>query len=205
MLFLLVFVVSSLLPAQTLANHRASKNSSSVTESSSNDDDSWGIEQVAGGAQYSFPVDKSYEALKPSLGFVAEVTYTSETLGRYMSFHFTGSYQPYAVRTTGQTASLNQVSFTGGLQVHSDIASYRFPVHPFFGVEVGGVYSFLSIKDATNATQNAGVNFVSLVRPGMIVEVMDPITFNLSLPFGMIWASKSMMYWSAVGTIGISL
>ncbi|HLD99682.1 MAG TPA: hypothetical protein VJB59_05445 [Bdellovibrionota bacterium] len=147
---------------------------------------------IAGGMSYSTALGDNYQAYTQPRGAVAEVWIAEpHLLGPVFDLHATVNYLPYQVR--GLTDStLKQWSFLLGIETGRG-ANANW-VKPFVSLDIGGVYSKLSIPAAvTSPTQNSSFLFAGQVRGGVDIPIWGKLSVQFASPLKVVFSAKKFV------------
>jgi hypothetical protein len=140
------------------------------------------IDSVALSAAVPYALGSFSQATRPMVGFGIEAWKRGYDLpGLPWDFHATLDYQPMPL-SNGWGLEIDQVQALVG--VATRVTESREPwLIPSVSFQGGAAYSFLRYTGATNATLNAGANFIARVQPSLQINVIGKLSLVGSLVY----------------------
>lgn len=125
---------------------------------------------------------------RTSPGVMGEGWIGADWLGENFSMHFSGSYVPLSIRSTGDF-NINELVVGYGFELHP---RHKFMVKPFAGLDLQLVTSWWSQSDSRFA-----MNLALQYRQGLGFNFSDSFTMALTYPITLHLLSQPMMFWNA--------
>lgn len=153
------------------------------------------FKSVAAGVNYPTAQGTRYSSMQRKLGFEANTIAHTDLFGWLDKFDmkFTAFYQPYSLY--GSTAMLNMAAALAGLE--SKGTAHNFIVEPHFGLQVGGMYDWLTFQDESS-TSHSQFHMLARANMGVSAPVWNKLTIVLESPITMIMrAQDPILVWNA--------
>ena len=152
-----------------------------------------GISSFAAGGGIIAPIGTQYVTIGSAASFGADVYVTQPALGPDLDLRFSGFYAPFSVKNIpGASANLGMIGFLGGAEFHAPGSQGR--ISPYFGLQIGAVYEFLSFPNANGSAQDATIAFGARAVPGIEFPFGGSVSLLLEVPaLGVFGKSASLI------------
>jgi hypothetical protein len=133
------------------------------------------------GSGLARPLGTEYVTLGNAVQYAGDVYITSGGLGQDYPWRFTGLYSPFSVKNVPlAAANLGVMAVLGGIEIHAPGSFGK--VAPYFGVQIGAGYEFLTFPGTSNNSQNATIAFAARILPGLEVPLGQVVSFMVEVP-----------------------
>jgi hypothetical protein len=140
-----------------------------------------GISSVAAGGGIVLPLGDDYVALGTAAAFHADVFVSSPGLGPDFDWRVSGFYLPFTVNNMpNATAKIGLIGLLGGLDYHAPGTIGR--VSPYFGLQLGAVYEFMTFPGSVGSTQNAAISLGVRAMPGVEIPFGSSVSALVDIP-----------------------
>lgn len=152
-----------------------------------------GLLAASFGISSPVPMGFNYESLTSGIGYQFEAVLGMSFMPAQTHLQFTLDYDPYSVRN--QTSlGINMFDYFGGIQVYS--GNYLHSFSSFFTAQIGGVYDWMTVSNASNASANSSMAFAAQVIPGFDLPVYEAFGIVGEMPVKFLFLKSTMVVWS---------
>jgi hypothetical protein len=150
---------------------------------------------VSAGATYPTPIGYVYQTLNNSVGGQAEswIDFGFLNPSNFL-FHFGADVEPYNIRNT--SININMAEIFAGMQFQNGVYGAGFL--PYFSIDVGGVYEWMTLASVVNVSSNTALAFAARATPGFDLPLVGRFGINLETPFKVIFLTRPMVVWDAM-------
>jgi hypothetical protein len=140
-----------------------------------------GISSFSAGGGVVAPLGNDYVTLGSAAAFEADLSVSHPAMSPDLDLRFSGFYIPFSVRNIpGASANIGVMGILAGLEFHAPGSQGH--ISPYFGLQIGANYEFLSYPGGSNTSTNAGISFGARAIPGLEFPFSSSVSLLLEFP-----------------------